>query len=540
MPDLSIIYDDAPAGAADATTPSATDIQPFARLSAICDSSNPAPQCATFEPGYWILGKDYKLFSGEQSEDDWAFFSEQMCDDEGNFATPIVLTLSLSAYFSAVDFVFKFDKFGPTWCSDLDISWYRDNLLLESENFHPDDWQYTCSAPVENFNRMVITFNKLSQGYRFLKIRSISYGTTVLIGSDDISETDLYREADLISDTVAISTFNFKLRNRDDVYYLFQRKQLMKLMHGEEVLGDFFISQSNKLRETYTISSVDAFGLLDMMSKHMGGIYNGVLASTILADILNGEISFEIDSELDVWMYGYLPIAERRENLRQLAFALGAIAQQTSSGAIKLSRASEELSSNVGNARTYENGSVVDEAPITEVRLTVYSYALGTEQSTLFEDVLNGDERIEFGEPVGNLSITGGTIVSSSANHAVIRGTGNSVTLVGTPYVCTQRILAKENTLRNANDMANAVVFEGMTLVSPHNAEDVLNSCFAHSMRREKIKTKILLDGEKPGDFIQIYTEDGARFGHIQSMDYTISTKLAADVVVLVGEEGED
>lgn len=540
MPELSILYRDIAPGAAEATTPSSDDKQSFSDLSDMLSENNTAPQHATFEDDYWQLGQGFKLFPSNPAGLTWGFFSQQMSDADGDFDEPITLTLSLSALFSAVDLSLKFDKYGPTWCTDLDIEWYRDNTLLHSQSYQPDGWKYICTAAVENFNKIVFTFNKLSHAYRFLKVQSIAYGTTILVGSEDISETDMHKETDLISDTIAVSTFDFSLLKSDNVSYIFQRKQLMKVKHGNRNLGDFYISNSSKSRNKYSIQCVNVFGLLDMAGKHMGGFYQGESAFSVLSDILGG-VPGRIDTAIAFnQVYGYLPIADRRENLRQLAFSLGAMALPNDEGGITIRRTSSTTAKNIGNNRTYENGSVLSEAPVTEVKLIAYSYSQGSDESTLFDGVLTGSVEIEFSEPMSELQISGGTIVRSGVNYAVISGAGSPVILTGTPYVCTQRIFSQANPLRNANDADNVLSFEGMTLVNHLNADDVLEACFDRSMRNERIETKILLDGEMPGDYVQIYTEDGTRAGHIISMDYTISNKLAADVVVLAEQEGDE
>lgn len=537
MPGLSLLYDSSPDGAAEATTPSATDVMSFSDLASLCNQNNNPPRCATFEDGYWVLSEDFDLFPDDDPEDTWAFFSRSMCDENGDFSTPIVLTLTLDGLFSAAEFSISFDKYGPTWCSEFDVAWYRNNTLLLEQTEHPTGWIHTFNAVVENFNKVVITFRSMSEAYRFLKIQSIAYGSTILLESEDISETDLFLEADLIGNTMPFSTFNFKLRRRENIDLLFQRKQFMKLSHGDELLGDFFISDAKKTKNDYSIQCVDVFGLLDMMGKHMGNIYNGVQAREIIAEILNGAIDFNLSDELDVPLWGYLPIADRRENLRQVVFALGACAFTGGTKSISIRPAENTVSSEVDNDRVYEGGSLVSESPVTEVQLVASDYKRDAEAVTLIDEVVDGEIQIVFAEPMGARTITGGTILHSTANYAAIRGTGGTVTMEGKPYKATQRVYSKLNPMRNANDADNIPAFEEMTLVSTRYAARVLQTCFDYAVRNEKIETKILVNGEKPGDFIRIHTEDGAKTGHILSMDYTISNKLAADIVLLVGEE---
>ena len=62
MDDLTIAYRDEPVGSREATTPSVDSLQDFAALGHILLTDNAAPQHATFEDDYWVLGTEYKLF----------------------------------------------------------------------------------------------------------------------------------------------------------------------------------------------------------------------------------------------------------------------------------------------------------------------------------------------------------------------------------------------------------------------------------------------------------------------------------------------
>lgn len=80
-----------------------------------------------------------------------------------------------------------------------------------------------------------------------------------------------------------------------------------------------------------------------------------------------------------------------------------------------------------------------------------------------------------------------------------------------------------------------------MTLVSPHNVQNVLAACYAYNLRLDTVKGKVLTATERPGDYVEILTDsDGVKKGHLLSLDYVPSTKLAADAVILADYEGDD
>ena len=543
MPDLIITYKDEPVGAKAATTPATDDIQDFCDLADILRDGNTAPQHATFEDGYWVLGTEFKLFPDRPEDLTWGLFSKQISGEDGVFEKPIVLVLALSALYSSIGLTLEFDPYGPTWCCDLEVQWWRSGEVIHTQQFQPDSWQYTCAAEVRNFDAVTITFRRMSAGYRFLKLQALTYGITRIFDSEECYGTDLYQDTDLLSDTVSVNTLDFELRNKSDINFLFQRRQLLRVNYGKELMGVYYISSSEKKgRNRYEIHAVDLVGLAEMASDHYGGFYNGARADAVIADILGDGIPWTMDEDLaGVLLYGHLPIASRRDNLQQVAFALSAMVCTGHRDHIEITKATDTLRGSFGNPQSYEDGSIGSGTLVTAVRVTAHSYELAATSSSLYDDTLDGETTLEFSEPVANLSITGGVILESNANRAVIRGTGGKVVLTGYEYKHIKRVYTKENPLWNANDVENVVAYDDMTLVSQHNVDQVLAACYAYNLRLDTIKGKVLTTTERPGDYVEIFTDDdGVKRGHLLSLDYVASAKLAADTVIVADYEGDD
>lgn len=543
MPDLTITYKDEPVGAREATTPSTDDIQAFCDLADILRDGNTAPQHATFEDGYWVLGTEFKLFPDRPEGLSWGLFSKQISGEDGVFDSPVVLILILSALYSSIGLTLEFDPYGPTWCCDLEVQWWRSGEVIHTQEFQPDGWQYTCAAEVHNFDAVVITFRRMSAGYRFLKLQALSYGITRVFDSEECYGVDLCQDTDLLSDTVSVNALDFELRNKSAINFLFQRRQLLKVSFGDELMGVYYISSSEKVgRNRYEIHAVDLVGLAEMASDHHGGFYNGVRADAVIADILGDGIPWTMDEALaGVLLYGHLPIASRRDNLQQVAFALSAMVCTGHRDKIEITRATNALRGCFDNPKGYEGGSISSGTLVTAVRVTAHSYEPAAESTSLYDDVLDGETTLEFSEPVANLSITGGVILESNANRAVIRGTGGKVVLTGYEYKHIKRIYTKENPLKNAGDAENVVAYDNMTLVSRHNVAQILDACYAYNLRLDTVKGKVLTTVERPGDYVEIFTDDdGVKRGHLLSLDYVASTKLAADAVIIADYEGDD
>lgn len=544
MAELNLVYSDEPVGCREASTPSVDSLQGFCTLPHILNTGNTAPQHATFEDGYWVLGTAYKLFPDRPAGLTWGLFSKQISGSDGTFATPITLAIVLDDLYSAVGITLEFDKYGPTWCCDLQINWWRAGEVIHTQDFAPDSWQYTCFAEVRSFDLVTITFRKMSAGYRFLKLQAMTYGITRIFNSEEMYSVDLFQDTDLISDMVAVNTLDFVLRNKSSVAFLFQRRQQMRAEYGGELLGVYYISTSEKVgANRYDIHTVDLVGLVEMAGDHYGGLYEGVRAEDLAADILGEGIAWKMDDALkDVPIYGHLPIASRRDNLQQLAFALCAMVCTGHRDYIEITRPiTGTVAGSFDNPRGYENGAIGSGTLVTAVKVTAHSYTVNAEATTLYEDVLDGDEELNFSDPVCELTIEGGEIIEFNANYAIIRGTGEPVTLTGRQYTHTKRVHTKLNPLKNANDADNPVSYADMTLVTPHNVEEVLANCYAHSLRLDTIKGKVLTSTERPGDYVEVLTDaDGIKRGHLLSLDYVVSNKLAADAEILADYEGDD
>lgn len=539
MAEVLIKYEDVPYGAADSTVATCTDLQLFASLPNMLSTANEAPRSATFEDDYWTLGDKMRLFPDEPSSQNYGLFSTQQSRADKTFAVPITLELELFSLFSSTALSFEFDPVGPTWCTDMDVKWYHDDTLIYSGKYMPTAWQYTLEQPVENFNRIIILFNSMSAPYRYLKVQSIAYGPTRRFTSREIKSLRYCPEADALCDVLPVTYMEFELKSANSSL-IFQRKQRLELYDGNDFLGVFFIETSTKKRSgLYEVKACDFLGLLDMASKYTGKVFNSVPASNAASSIM-GNIPFEIDSTLaSVPVNGWLPIDGRRASLQQLAFAIGAVVLTSGRRRIAIVPLPNSPTSEIGNNRVYENGEVEQSSFVTSVEVKARSYKLGSKSVELYSETLTGTVRIDFSEPHGGIAVTGGTLVSSSSNHAVLSGTGGLVKLSGMPYSAIESVYAKENPDRNASDTDYVVSYNDMTLVSPNNVRAVLNRCYDIRKRTQKVKIKALINGEKVGDFVGIWCDGQLLYGNIVSMNYSISAKTAADIVVLVDDEYE-
>lgn len=295
----------------------------------------------------------------------------------------------------------------------------------------------------------------------------------------------------------------------------------------------FFESLNQQGMKRYKITAVSIIGrLLD--SRHYGGVYVGVPAADIFADILRGT-NYVLEPEVaSATVTGYLPISIRRDNLQQLLFATGSTVRVDDAGTIYISAMSSVLSGSFTADRVYVGGIVRIEKPVAGVKLTEHNYFTAGNVVTLFSDGVDGEEFIEFGEPYHSLEIEGGTIVESGANYAKIRATG-TVTLTGKPYTHVTRIVTAGNV--NGGSTENVKTVSGCYLANPQIAQALADRVYEFLKCNKTITQDVLTGTEKAGDVVSVinpYTME-METATIKRYDITMSAVNKANAEFLVG-----
>lgn len=335
--------------------------------------------------------------------------------------------------------------------------------------------------------------------------------------------------------------------------------QTVKYYHGETLKGIFYVSSVERTgKYTYSISCVDAIGLLDS-STHYGGIYNGITVKELAEDIGGNVISVTVSDELeDFLIYGYLPIDTRRNNLHQLLFAIGAIVNTVESFDEKPSIYIEPLKETdpriVPSEDMYIGGSVELQKQINRVIISEHAYAayLSDAETSLYEGDVPSETIttpmgetvqgiiVKFDAPMHDLTIEGGEILESNANYAVISPSA-SCKLFGLEYTHTTRQVIREINSNNARSIVdiqdNEAVVENATLVSILNSENVADRVMSYYSSAKTIKADIISNGQdKPGSRVS-FTDpfDEESTGYIKSMDITMSGKLKANAEIVEG-----
>lgn len=353
----------------------------------------------------------------------------------------------------------------------------------------------------------------------------------------DVKSGNMYQARSPIAASQEIDTFSFDVYSENTTLTEFIRNTPLTYFHNDEQMGIYYVQKiSRKSINTYHFACTSTVGLLDE-TYHDGGIYTGETVREVCTDICSPLTCYVKSNIANIKLYGWLPIATRRENLAQVLFAVGATLKVDYNGAIRIEGLWDGQSSEITASEMYAGGSVEYATPVTEVIVTEHAYSQSaTETTELFKGTTSAGDKITFDEPCYDLAASGFSILASGANWATV--SAGSGALTGKKYThvtrqVMQQIKPKTRELVTQSD--NTVKVENATLVSLVNATAVAERLAEYYSHNERINYKIATKRETPGDVVKIaHPYGGTVSGCIESADITVSGKLAAEESVLI------
>ena len=452
------------------------------------------PDFASLELNKWVMNGAVKVYNGEPI----ALLSTAMSGEDCNFEIPPSLSINFGHNYTALGISFRFASEAVDYASSLTIAWYQGAILLDRKTFFPDAPTFFCENTVEAFNKLVISINATNLPGRYARMEQIIFGIVREFDGYEMGDVSIHQQTNLISAEMAINTLDWTLRSRTNVDYIFQLKQPVLAYNGNNLLGVFYIDNRAKrtAEKTYQIPCSDALGVLDG-DTFAAAIYSGKSAATLMGEIVNGAFALDIDpSFASETVTGYIPDCSRREALQQVAFAIGAVVDTSGADKIRVYSIPSDLSA-IPASRTYVGGSVETDAIVTSVIVTHHTYTAGSGTS--------GDDVITVG---------------------------------GVKYIHTTGLVRVDNPNVTATDKKNVKTVTEATLVNPANAAAVAARVYAYYQRRNTMAGKVVVNAEKPGDYVSVPTVWGETMtGNIESMRMRLSNTVAADVrIKAVGE----
>ncbi len=483
------------------------------------------PQVVTLEPDFgWPLGTETKLMPDQPEETSWGWWSVAQSGADGSFENPPTLIVDFSEPHSSAGVTLTFVGTLP---GVVNIVWYDlDGTLLDDEYFSPDDWTYFCDCQVENYGRIEIAVISMSMPHRYMRMTAIVFGALKVLGDSMVTSAILTEEIHPVSFSLPVNTLELGFYNSDGTfallspvgaYKLFQYKQEIEAyqtVDGEETfLGNFYVdTATGTVDAETTLSCICAAGVLAGIEFY-GGVYVDTPVGDLLDELLVSE-DFEYsldDSFSDTTVTGYLPICTKREALRQLAFAIGAIVQFLRDDSIQITPVPITVSTSISPSRKILGHEVTLEDLVTQVDVTAHSYSLSSDLESLNASTRAvGTHTITFSSPVSVTAVAGGTLVESHPNYCIVSvTTAQEVTVSGYKYEDSTSVYSVSmDSIPAGGNMATESITDA-TLVDAGKASAVAQRVYDFYQNRYTDKGRLLPGAGHVGEVVELETLGG-------------------------------
>lgn len=316
---------------------------------------------------------------------------------------------------------------------------------------------------------------------------------------------------------------------------------------GKLVLRQFLESIRRTGEYKYLLSCVSGIGLL-AKSRHYGGLYENALFSDVLAEIVGGAFPYTVDTQIaSIKIYGALPVDNRRNNLKKLLVATGAVLQTNPDGSVRFAAPDTTSPVEIKDGDIFMGGSVDIPTPYQAVKITEHAFA--KTPNDIITTLLDGEAvgmniitpagasvtgaLVTFSDPMHDLAVTGTTILESGVNYAVL-APSTSCTLTGYKYSHTTRIVTAGSL--TASEQATKRLDDN-TLISLFNVDTVAQRWLEYYSAQKAVTMSVVWKGEQPaGAVVFADPYDERAVGLIESQDVRLSAKLVADTTVQVGK----
>ena len=319
-------------------------------------------------------------------------------------------------------------------------------------------------------------------------------------GNGKLLDGSFFVENSLAEDELSIDTLEFSVRypltgQVDTSPTKFPYGTPCTYYQNEKLFGKFYLVKVERLsRFEYNFKFQSAVGLLND-TTHYGGIYQGEKADVIISDIIGGKIPYTIKEIFSkIKLYGWLPIATRRENLKQVLFACGGTIKKNDSGDVYITTLDTTTPIDIPDSRVFNGGKMSYDTLVSRVEVTEHGYIKSddTEATKVFEGELSGQNfttpkgynvrnaaLVTWDKPYHSLTFEGCSVLNDECgvNYAIVNATPNAV-ITGKPYIHTEAIIYKNKA--NYNGEEKVATVEDATLVSLANSGSTAERVLAY------------------------------------------------------------
>ena len=491
---VKVRYKDIALGADDDATITTTDKTAFSDPSKIPYGVNP-PAIATCELNGWGLSPLYETRKNHQI----AFWSTQQSSITCMFTDIPTITIDFTKQFTSTGLTIQFGVNSNDFCRSVTVTWYQGKTIKDKEVYGNQSPIFVVNNTVVAFDRIVIEFDVTNLPKKRCKVEGIIIGVIRDFDESELKDVKAIHEVDLISNTVPVNVLDASIHSKDEVDYIFQKKQPVEMFCDGGLIGVYYIEKGERTGKLdFSFSCQDKIGLLDLITYNGGLWLKDTPLTTILHDVFGDTYSFDIDPVYaNSTLRGFIkPEIKLREALQHIAFALGAVVDTTGTNKIRIFPPDFETTENISDKETYTGGKVTTTDTVTEVTVTAYII--------INEPPENNQESIEFN---------------------------------GVKYKYYTDTYHAKNPNTVASDPENVKKFDKCYLVNRSNAETLANNIMKYYQKRNVYSFKHNMNGQSiSGKYTVALPWDRMASGNITKMTVTTSNITVSDTEMLLDE----
>ena len=476
---------------------------------------------ATLALNQWILDGNQIQPPEVLSDGTWGLISSTLSDVNGLFFTPMKIVASFTnPHTSAGITLYALD-----WPAEVIITWRDDiDAILETVTFNPNSASYFAEKYVAGYYKVEVEFTKTTRPYSYASLQGIQYGLEYIFAPDEIISANTVAEISPISECIMSGEFNmlalpaggsFNIYGANGIFAALQSGQQLavsaRVDEVEESLGIYYLDDWSAVSGVkINFKYIDIIGMLGKQDC-LGGLYSGVLLSTLLTDVFLGTaVTFVIDEQLSATIVtGWIPVTDYRTALQLICFAAGATALVLADGRIYITPLTEDITSSFDASRIFINPRVEKRPEITDVEIMSHTFFedTGAEETTLLQQTyLIGSYRIYFSEPVYALSCTGATIIESDVNYAVLEvAAAGEVILVGKIYAVTNQMFRTFSQTPLAGGARTYALVDKCTTVATTVGQYLSQYVYDYYAHARKVTFSAVRTNERVGDIARVY-----------------------------------
>lgn len=573
------------------SSPASSSVHTVSDLTTLVNSdANKHLLYATYEPDSWLLDGRSRFLPDSSAK--IGFVSDVISDANGDFSSPILLTITLDATYTIEQLTrFSFSQVSQDYCTELKVE-YRNasDVLIDDQTYFPTTYEYRAelpAKPIANVKYIRVYFYSTNKPYRHLRLLDIGIDE-ILFRGDEIKSASLIEEVsrfstELKSNSLEVSLFSdtgeFSVVNLTGVFSGLEENQPADMY--EEIdgvtnyMGRFYLNTWNSpTPNTMNLNLKDGISLLDK-SNYLGqffswnsfGLYfqpEKIYSDDLIIEIINeAGLECEIDAELEnIQMNGILYVGTCREALKQVCFAIGAYATCSRSNKILIHKAilSEDIATPDYELTAIKKGisqSVKLNPLVTSLDLS-YSVHVYNPLTYISTGVYLNERKIFSGNiEVGNYIIDLYPDVIESffgkgpPSEATITAVVNLAPYyVGATYVefeCTTAgawnlygsgMFSEKKSnyvvLLGVGEDKNRITIKDGNFISKENYEDIANDLLSYFQERYIQNVRLYATPIKPGDTVLVDTYDNKQIqGVVEKVKTNLSGGCISDVEIV-------